>query len=958
MNKLIYIIFLLLGIIFTSCEDDPKIIDPSITPTDKFIGDFKLLELDAETENLTISDTVVCYMIAPDDSEISRKCHISKLNDKTIVKFETGLADGIYRLLYFEYNISPPEGNNNEITTKQYGLGCRIAIVNSYAKVIDEFDKTMQMTGSGTENDPYIVTCGPHLYNLTLGVRDFYEYDKFNGAYFKQVADISLHDASYYCKHKNGWLPIGDSEYPFVGYYDGNGHKITNIYSYQDSLCGVGFFGHITNSSIQNLIIENADISGAVGVGGIAGCLMSVSGERTTSSIINCKVINSKIKANAGGVAVGGIAGLIDIYTVGMIEQCESNENTVSSDYNAGGIVGSSSAYSLTSIDLCNNSSSITTNYGGAGGIIGVADTLTITTSTNSGIITGAKEYSQTNESSLIRGIGGICGGAGISFISGCDNSGDVSGHEGVGGIIGSTRLGYTEENGAIYNNTTLRYCSNLGNIIGTSSNIGGLCGEAQLCCLGSVNYGIVSGKNNIGGIVGHSSISVIHNSINAKEISGTNNVAGITGTSNSGVYASCQNYGKITGEGSHCAGIVGLTGNNTMIHFCGNHNDIDGDSSPTAGIVGEIGDPREWSAINKAECVFGSIEIIVSCIGPTFAIIEHCADVSKVAKHIMTGVELSIEGVLKVPSTVLYGYGINHLHNPHHIEAIETSIEAKLTARADSITKKMNNIRMGKFNTDENINNTFSPNALLQYSKHIVNLSDYINTSTDNNDYFNKKINDIIYERAKEIFYINENRETLYTIIGTISLVTTTACTIAATVVSGGTAGFVIAGAVAGVVGGINSISKGAADYTDNVIIISQCVNTGNVSCENIDDKNVGGIAGRIHDRGWIHNCLNTGNGPVDGGCLVGNIGHEYTLTNCLSIANSSTWDGFIGNNSSGHSESSGLYMYGDLDASDISDINTFSGWNIGTTNQLWSIPSLESGNSFPVPFTSEMTK
>lgn len=957
MKKLIFITFLL-GIIFTSCEDDPNI-NPTIIPTDKYIGNFKLLELGVETENLNISDTVTCHMIAPDNSEISRKCHISKTGDKTIVKFETGLTDGTYRLLYFEYNILPPEGNNNEITTKQYGLGCRIAIVNSYAKVIDEFDKTMQMTGSGTEEDPYIVTCGPHLYNLTLGVKDFYEYEKFNGAYFKQVADISLHDASYYCKHESGWIPIGNSEYPFVGYYDGDGHKITNMYSYQDSLCGVGFFGHITNSSIQNLIIENADISGAVGVGGIAGCLMSVSGDRTTSSIINCKVVNSQIKANNNGIAVGGIAGLIDMYTVGMITQCISQSNTISADYNAGGVVGSSSAYSLTTIDLCKNyNSSVTSNFGGAGGIIGVADTLSITTSSNSGEISGAKKYTEANEYSLTRGVGGICGGSGISYISCCDNSGNVSGHEGVGGIIGSTRLGYTEENGAIYNSTVLRYCSNTGNITGTSSNIGGLCGEAQICCLGSLNNGTVTGTDNIGGIVGHSSISVIHNTINVKEISGINNVAGISGVSNSGVYASCQNYGEITGKGSHSAGVVGLTGNNTMIHYCSNHNNIEGQNSPVAGIVGEIGDPREWSAINIAECVFGSIEIVASFIGPAFAIIEHCADPAKVVKYIMTGVELTIEGVLKIPSTVLFGYGVHHLHNPHHIETIETSIKAELTNHSDSLIREINEIRIGKINTKEKINDTFSPNALLQYSQNIVKLSDYINLSPGNNDHFNTKINDIIHQRAKEIQYINENRETLYTIVGTITLVTTTACAIAATVASGGTAGIVATGMVAGVIGGINSISKGAADYTDNVIIISQCVNTGNISCNNIENHKVGGIAGRIHDRGWIHDCLNTGNGPNDGGCFVGYMGNEFTLTDCLSLANSSTWDGFIGDKSVSLSESSGLYMYGDLDVSDISNINTFSDWNIGTTNQLWSIPSLESGNSFPVPFTSEMTK
>ena len=242
MKKIVFLIIATISIFLIACDDDFFHAKQEF-PHDEFIGDFKILELKEETENLHINDTVMCYMLAPDDSQISRKCHVSKTNGKTIVNFEQGLADGIYRLLYFEYKIE----SNDSTITMQYGLGCRIEIFKQQVSLLDSFDKTLQMTGSGTEDDPYIVTCGPHLYNLTLGVKDFYEYDKFNGAYFKQVADISLHDASYYCKHENGWTPIGDVAYPFIGTYDGGGHKISNIYSHHDELCGVGLFGHITN---------------------------------------------------------------------------------------------------------------------------------------------------------------------------------------------------------------------------------------------------------------------------------------------------------------------------------------------------------------------------------------------------------------------------------------------------------------------------------------------------------------------------------------------------------------------------------------------------------------------------------------------------------------------------------------------------------------------------------------
>ena len=966
--KKLQLIIPLICLIFIACEDEINYIRPN-SPIDNYIGALKTFELGAEAENFHFNDTIECHMIAPDDTEISRKCLISKNSDKTIVNLEDGLADGTYRLLYFEYVIT----SNDSTITKQYGLGCRIEVDNSEAVIIDSFDKTLQMTGSGTKDDPYIVTCGPHLYNLTLGVKDFYEYDKFNGAYFKQVADISLHDASYYCKHEEGWTPIGDVAYPFVGTYDGNGHKIRNMYSHHKQLCGVGLFGHISNSSILNLTIENADISGPVGVGGIAGCLMTLSGERTTSSIINCKVINSKIRASDNGISAGGIAGIIDMNTVGLIEQCKSNNNSISAYYNAGGIVGSSSAYSLTSIDLCQNSSNITTSYAGAGGIIGVADTLSITTSSNTGKITGAIDYYGDNSNSIGRGTGGICGGSGVSWISGCENQGEISGYEGVGGIIGSTRLAYSEENGALYNNTYLRYCKNSGKVSASSAHVGGLCGEGQLGCFGSLNIGDITGMDHVGGIAGHTSLSVIHNTINNGTISGNNYVSGISALSNSGVYANCQNYGKITASGSNAAGIVGLSGNNTMIHYCGNFNQISGGSSPLGGLVGEIGVPREWSAMNICEIVFGSAEIVLSFLGPTCAIIEETVEVGKTAKYIMKTVELGIESLMKIPSTTLWGYGIDHLANPHLLETLEASIVADLTNLVTNLISEINSIRTSYSFAEIP---SFSTQALSQHAINSKNLSDYLTTLSESNkeinaNNFNAKINETMHERAEKIEKNNENKEIALAVIEGISIVATTVCAIGATVATGGAATpFIIAGTVAGIAGGACSISKGASDYTDNVIFITQCVNANSITCSNIDNYDVGGIVGHLYDRGIVKDCLNTGSCPNNAGHLVGRTGQKVEISNCLSLATFDKYDNYflirsLGANNSVdelyyHSNDGSAYEYKGtrLSTSEISNPKSFDNWNIGTTNESWTTPILSSGNSFPVPFTSEMTK
>lgn len=947
----------ILSFLVSSCVDDLPSDNPSHPDVDKFVGNHKVVRLGAEAENLDFSNVVLCYMIAPNDSIISRKATVTKEKYGANVTFEVGLIDGIYRMLYFQYEVV----SEGETITKQYGLGCQVEIKDNDAQVIDNFDKTIQMTGSGTMEDPYIVTCGPHLYNLTLGIADFYEYEKFQGAYFKQVADISLHDASYYCKHESGWIPIGNSVYPFVGTYDGGGHKITNMYSYQDVMCGVGFFGHITNSSIKNLTIEKADISGLAGVGGVAGCMMTVTGERTCSSIINCTVKDSKIVGVNDGFSIGGVVGIIDMYTFGLITQCKSVNNIINAEYNAGGIVGGSSAYSLTSIDMCENESSVTANYAGAGGIIGVADTISVTTSTNYAPISGAGKYTSKDNTAMARGVAGICGGAGISYFTGCVNKGEVSGYEGVGGIIGSTRLATSVDSVATYNSTYLRYCSNSGTVSGRSNDIGGLCGEAQFGCVASINKGKVSGNHRVGGIVGKSSLSLVHNTINKGEVSGTgNNVAGITALANSAVLATCQNYGVITGGGTHTAGVLGLAGNNTIVHYCGNHNSVSGQNSPMGGVVGEIGDPRVWTKSNKCDVVFGCLDIAASVFGAGFALYEASATAAKkVVKPIVKAIDIAIENVERVASISYYIYGLYGLSHLDEIESLEMSVKSDLSGRVESIMTEINNTRKeGKFTIAEGL----SSNSLDTYNQNIVSLSNELCSSEATNDSFNTKINDAMYYRAEEINYMNENRETLYTIIGTVCVVTSTACAICAMVATAGAATPIVVGTIAGIAGGVASITKGATDYADNVGIVSQCINTGNISCTNVSDSEVGGIVGHLYDKGWVYDCLNTGDGENNkGGHLVGHAEPEYEIEDCLTIG--ANWDDYVAKKNVIHDEE-GLYCYkgnasklsNGLSAEELGDASNYKGWSISKANSRWIIPSVTDGKSFPVPNKSEM--
>lgn len=67
------------------------------------------------------------------------------------------------------------------------------------------------------------------------------------------------------------WTPIGKSGKTFQGTFDGQGNTVSNLYIYTPTQDDVGFFGFTTNGEIKNLTIENANVTGYLDVGAVAG---------------------------------------------------------------------------------------------------------------------------------------------------------------------------------------------------------------------------------------------------------------------------------------------------------------------------------------------------------------------------------------------------------------------------------------------------------------------------------------------------------------------------------------------------------------------------------------------------------------------------------------------------------------------------------------------------------------
>ena len=85
----------------------------------------------------------------------------------------------------------------------------------------------------------------------------------FNGETVKLTASIDLKDEE--------WTPIGKSGATFQGTFDGQVNTVSNLYINTPTQSDVGFFGFTTVGEIKNLTIENANVTGYLDVGAVAG---------------------------------------------------------------------------------------------------------------------------------------------------------------------------------------------------------------------------------------------------------------------------------------------------------------------------------------------------------------------------------------------------------------------------------------------------------------------------------------------------------------------------------------------------------------------------------------------------------------------------------------------------------------------------------------------------------------
>ncbi len=213
---------------------------------------------------------------------------------------------------------------------------------NGFCKNCDAYE---QPTGSGTDEDPYLIDNAGKLYWFSAVVNGGYGSVVQNlNANAKLVKDIRVNenvlkdDGTLRDDPENlrVWVPIGEPYYG--GTFDGDGHTISGLYVNDSAKNGVGLFKSLYSATVQKVGVVDSYLCGAEKVGGIAGAMKY-------GSVAYCFSSSTVIANNSVG-------GLVGFYNSNQL--CYSySTGIVNGTTNYGGIIGSVDPKRKTTVVSC-----------------------------------------------------------------------------------------------------------------------------------------------------------------------------------------------------------------------------------------------------------------------------------------------------------------------------------------------------------------------------------------------------------------------------------------------------------------------------------------------------------------------------------------------------------------------------------------------------------------------------
>jgi hypothetical protein len=480
--------------------------------------------------------------------------------------------------------------------------------------------------GSGISSNPYIICDEVHLDNIRTIAS--------SGASFRLGDSIDLTGIAF--------EPIGDATTKFSGFFDGDGHVISN-WTYNNTISNVGLFGYVSGDfEVSDLGLVDVDITAAQSVGAVFGVIEGgvnktgiVSNVFATGSItaddfvgglmgrkqnnhVNFNVADSYFVGSviANGITGygGGVAGFLGADIGGRFENVYS-EGTVTGTKFLGGLLGNLGEGK----QLLNSfSRSVVTASGNtAGGLVGEAKAGAVISNSRSeiGSVTGVDNigglvgllegriedsYSNINVTSTGRRAGGAVGYADEASIESVHSRKNISINDSSGGLIGEAR------------DSTVLSSYSIGGLVSTGTGVGGLIGKVFTSNAGfssvskSYSKGLVDTAGSaVGGLIGTvetlANATVILSEVFSNSQVGTDftlpnqQYGGLIGRANTGAGSNvnvenCYASGGVY-AGSFAGGLLGgfdYTGGSVNFDFCYAATPIPGGNTNRGGIFGK----------------------------------------------------------------------------------------------------------------------------------------------------------------------------------------------------------------------------------------------------------------------------------------------------------------------------------------------------------------------------------
>ena len=209
----------------------------------------------------------------PKNKSILKTTKVNKENNNIAIMLETEKRSGEYELsLLKEY---PKENNfifNQELSYCEKGSNITYLEESKEVKVSTKLsDKCyfyFDMIETGAEDDPYLIMTIEDLVDFSQNVRNGNTYA---GKYFKLTKDLDFTNPTHYdnanrldyedynddenketlikeLQSGKGFKPIGNGTYRFAGTFDGDNHRIDNLYiTNNQSEARLGLFERINN---------------------------------------------------------------------------------------------------------------------------------------------------------------------------------------------------------------------------------------------------------------------------------------------------------------------------------------------------------------------------------------------------------------------------------------------------------------------------------------------------------------------------------------------------------------------------------------------------------------------------------------------------------------------------------------------------------------------------------------